>query len=246
LNKLTLKPSGFVETAGIPSERNLTVKNAEFTYWDYNGKTGATTVLKLVLIDDEGAEFVQYYSAGSPERICPSPDGKSLGAVGDAIGITNTSNLSIFIESLVRAGFPENKLGDDITVIIGLRFYAIAQDQPKRTGIKGKQSDFGKVILVVSKVLQMPWEKKPVFEVASETNDRVCIDKTVAYIKRLAMAAGGSISANEIGAAMYIDPEITADPDQKKIAFMALGSEVKDALSANGFTFEGENYIAPN
>jgi len=145
----------------------------------------------------------------------------------------------------VKAGFPENKLGDDITVIIGLRFYAIAQEQPKRVGIKGKPSDFGKVILVVSKILQMPWENKPIFDAAPDVNDKIIIDKAVAYIKSLAAAAGGSIPANKIGAALYTDPEILSDPDHDQIVVIALGNEVKAALSANGFTFEGTNYVAP-
>jgi hypothetical protein len=119
--KLSLRPSDFILGGGVPSERNLTVKTAEFCYWNYNGQADATTALKVVFLDDDGAEYIQYYSAGSPDRFKPSSDGKSLEPVGDASKVSKNSNFFLFIESLVEAGFPENKLSDDISVLIGLR-----------------------------------------------------------------------------------------------------------------------------
>ena len=160
MSKLSLRPSDFVLGGGVPSDRNLYITSAEFTYWDYNGQTAAITALKVAFTDDDGAEYLQYYSAGSPDRLKPSSDGKSLESIGDATGVTKNCNFSIFIESLVAAGFPENKLGDDIGVISGLRIFAVAKEQPKRAGIKGKVGE-SKVVLVVSKILLMPWDKKP-------------------------------------------------------------------------------------
>ena len=158
--RLSLKPSDFVLGGGVPSDRNLYITSAEFTYWDYNGQTAAVTALKILYTDDDGVESTQFYSAGSPDRLKPSSDGKSLESIGVATGITRNSNCSIFIESLVAAGFPENKIGDDIGVISGLRIFAVAKEQPKRAGIKGKVGE-SKVVLVVSKILLMPWDKKP-------------------------------------------------------------------------------------
>ena len=158
MNKISLKPSDFVVGGGVPSDRNLNIIDAEFTYWDYNGQAGATTALKITFTDDDGVQSIQYYSAGSPDRIRPSSDGKSLEPIGDAAGLNKNSNLSIFLESLVTAGFPENKLNNDISVLNGLRIYAVAKEQPKRAGIKDKFGD-SKVVLVASKILQMPWDK---------------------------------------------------------------------------------------
>jgi len=158
LYKLSLKPSDFVLGGGVPSDRNLYILDAVFTYWDYNGQASATTALKIAFTDDDGVRSIQYYSAGSPDRIRPSSDGKSLEPIGDAAGLNKNSNLSIFLESLVTAGFPENKLNNDISVLNGLRIYAVAKEQPKRAGIKDKFGD-SKVVLVASKILQMPWDK---------------------------------------------------------------------------------------
>jgi len=243
MSKLSLKPSDFITGGGVPSDRNLNIVSAEFTYWDYNGQTAAITALKVAYTDDDGAEYTQYYSAGSPDRLKPSSDGKSLESVGDANGLTSHSNCSIFLESLVEAGFPENKLADDISIINGLRIYSVAKEQPKRAGMKGKPGDT-KVVLVVSKIFKMPWDKKQKAEVVTEAVESEYVAKAAAIIARLAAAAGGSIGLPKIGAAIYTDPEILADPDHEKIAEVAFSNEVKVALLAYGFTFEGTNYLA--
>jgi hypothetical protein len=115
----------------------------------------------MVMEDDE--EATQYYSMGSANDWIPSEDGSQLMAVGKASSIRMTTNGGIFLKSLIDAGFPVDKLGDDITVLDGLQAHVIRVPAPKRPGLKRQNREDGKkfeeTILIVGEILTLPWEK---------------------------------------------------------------------------------------
>lgn len=164
-NAALLNPDSFVEGGGLIDDVDVTFKNCRFELFDYNGKAEPVPALKLVL-DVAGEDMTQYYSMGSTKDWIPGEDGKQLLSVGSATSIRLSSNGGVLLVSLVNAGFPADKLGDDISILEGLQCHMIQVPEPTRNMKKTKDQEekekkFGpKTILIVSEVQVLPWEKK--------------------------------------------------------------------------------------
>src|SRR3972149_11360171 len=134
---VSLRPSDAVEGGLVPVDRNLLWKKGRFNLFDYTtreGKVVATTVAyRLESVDDDGGEYTQQYSVGDPDRFTIENDGKTLGPEG--VTISKSCNFHILMNSAVNAGFPENKIGDDVSVLDGLYAHHIGIPEPKRSGL---------------------------------------------------------------------------------------------------------------
>ncbi len=157
----SLKPSDFSEATGL-WEGIGTVTAAVFETWDYGGEGPDTPAAKFTIQPEEGEEVEQYFSVGKLADWKPSKDGSRLLAVGRATGINTSSNFALLLASLVNAGYPEEKMTDDIGDFVGLVANFMRIPAPKRTGIKPKegQEDRVKTILTVGEIIKLPWEKK--------------------------------------------------------------------------------------
>lgn len=157
----SLKPSDMVEGGGLIQDEDLIVTGAQFTIFDYNGKAPAVPALELVLHREEegGGAVKQYYSVGKLTDWQPTEDGKGIAVIGKAEGISLDSNFGHFSLKLVNAGFPENKLLLDISVLVGLKAHFMREPAPKRSGLKREGGEGREdTILVPDKILKLPWE----------------------------------------------------------------------------------------
>lgn len=159
-------PENFVEGGGLLDDINVLFKETRIEMFDYNGKADAAApCLRVTMEDDDGAEHLQYFSMGKASDWQPSEDGTTVIAVGKATGIANSSNAAQLIASIVNAGFPTNKITDDIRWLEGIRAHLSRVPAPKRGGLVKKPREDGRVfedtILIVSEILQYPWDKKP-------------------------------------------------------------------------------------
>jgi hypothetical protein len=166
-NALNLNPEAFVEGGGLVDDVDVTFSKVRFEEFDYNGKAASPVPALKLVIDVAGDEITQYYSMGRLQDWIPSEDGKQLLQAGQATSIRLTSNGGIFLKSLVDAGFPADKLGEDVSILDGTQVHMIQVPEPSRPGLKKnkeqleKEEKFGpKTILVVSEVQTLPWEKK--------------------------------------------------------------------------------------
>jgi len=163
---VSIRPSEFVEGGAVPVDRNLLWKECRFNLFDYTRKTGevvATTVAaKITYQDDEGTEYEQQYSAGDPNRFQPSKDGKTLEALTESANLSKSSNYYILMNALINAGFPENRLGEDISVLDGLYTHNIGLPEPKRSGLVREpvEGARARVISVPDSIIKLPWENK--------------------------------------------------------------------------------------
>jgi len=163
---VSIRPSEFVEGGAVPVDRNLLWKECRFNLFDYTRKTGevvATTVAaKITYQDDEGTEYEQQYSAGDPNRFQPSKDGKTLEALTESANLSKSSNYFILMNALINAGFPENRLGEDISVLDGLYTHNIGLPEPKRSGLVREpvEGARARVISVPDSIIKLPWENK--------------------------------------------------------------------------------------
>ncbi|KKN62598.1 hypothetical protein LCGC14_0510090 [marine sediment metagenome] len=250
---ISLKPSSFVEGGIVPVDRNVTWKEARFNLFDYVKKSGekvaSTVALRVTFVEDDGTESEQQYSVGDPERFQPSEDGKELVAVGDAVALSKSSNYYLLMNALVNAGFPENRLGEDTSVLDGLYTYNIGLPEPKRSGLARPAVADGetvreRVLSVPSQILKLPWDKKGGAKTsakakASETE--ATDDEVIARaLKFVADALGEDESIIRKDLAVKVFKDLAKDPMKDAVAGLIFKDEFQVQLLAAGYTLDGE------
>src|SRR5574343_428545 len=156
----SLRPSDFSEATGL-FEGVGEITDAMFVTWDYGGEGPDIPAAKFTIQPEEGDEIEQYFSCGKDSDWKPSKDGSRLLAVGRATGINTSSNFALLLASMVNAGYPEDKMTDNIKDFIGLIANWMRVPAPKRPGLKPKegQEQRERTILTVGDVIKLPWEK---------------------------------------------------------------------------------------
>jgi len=249
---VSIRPSEFVEGGAVPVDRNLLWKECRFALFDYTKKTGEvvarTTAARVTYQDDEGNEYVQHYSASDPERFIPSQDGKTLVPVGSAQALSKSSNFYVLMNALINAGFPENKLGEDISVLDGLYTYNIGIPEPKRSGLVREERAEGareRVLSVPSQILKLPWESNK--------------GKAGRATPKGSAPAGDDGAEDAEADALALVTEMLADAESvtrqqvatrairgKKgaVAKFVFSAEFAQALAGAGFVLDGESITA--
>ncbi len=257
----SIRPSEFVEGGAVPVDRNLTWKECRFALFDYTRKSGekvaTTCAARITYVDDDGQEFVQHYSASDPERFVPSQDGKQLVAVGSAQALSKSSNFYILMNALINAGFPENRLSEDISALDGLYTYNIGLPEPKRVGLVREAPAEGvvareRVLSVPSQILRLPWEKKggksapvaakaavkgKVVAEAEESSDEEVTAKALGLVES-ALESAESVTRQKLAVKLFKD--LAKDPDKDAVARLVFQPEFQAALLANGYSVDGE------
>lgn len=153
---VSLRPSDAQHGTGLLDDVDVTLKQARFVTYDYDGKSPKPVLcLGVTMTDEAGEDHDQYYSAGDLQYFVPSNDGKKAMKAGNKDGLNDNTNAVLFLSSLVNAGFPEDKLGDDISAIEGTYCHVNRVAQPKRGADMAKD----RTILQVMKIHSLPWEK---------------------------------------------------------------------------------------
>jgi hypothetical protein len=152
-----LDPSQHSKGGKVP-DGDYTIKSVTCEMFDYQGKTALGPALCFVFDDGSGNTHEQYYSAGSAELLVPSDDKKRMvHPRRETAKWSEGSNASLMLASLMKAGFPKERLtGDDVTVFTGAKVTTTAVAQPKR-GLSNEKE--GGVISLVTKVLALPGQK---------------------------------------------------------------------------------------
>jgi hypothetical protein len=147
---------------GLIDDIDVTVLDAAFVQWDYNGNIDHEVLaLGIQYQDGDGKTYDQYYSAGELNYLVPSEDGSRAIPVSDKSQLSDSCNAWKFIASLIECGFPIDKLETgDIKAIVGMQCHVKQHAQPKRQGLirGGKNPDREPTVLLVSAILAMPGE----------------------------------------------------------------------------------------
>lgn len=164
-NSSFLAPSNQQEATGLIDNVDVTFNEVRVVLWDYNGKVpNLTPALQVTMGLDDDSVQVQYYSLGKATDWQPNEDGTQIVAVGKATGIATNSNAALLINSLVNAGFPENKVTDDVRFLEGLKVHMARVPAPKRGGAPKPPREDGRVfedtVLVAESIISFPWDKK--------------------------------------------------------------------------------------
>jgi hypothetical protein len=223
---VSINPDTFVQ-GGLIDDVDAILTAVRFAKFDYEGKSDAVLALKVNFTTPDGEPHEQYYSAGDLKRFQPSDDGLRAIPVAGAASLVVSSNASQFLISIVNAGFPKNKLGDDVSVFDGTGVHLRRVAQAERKGLsKPKEGDDRqKTILVVEKILFQPGTK-PTFTIGSGTT-----------VAKGAPAAGKSVGAPAAAASAPAAPA-GGDIDEKTAGYII------QVLSENGGSFN--KTILPN
>ena len=217
---------------GLVDDVDVTIKKARFVEWDYGGTIPKPSLAACFeMEDDEGNEHIQYFSGGDLKNWTPSEDGKRLDRAGSATTLNDNSNLSQLITSIINAGFPENKLDEDISIFEDMYCHVLRKAQPKRTGlIQPEEGERARTVLLVTEIHKMPWEKKgkktttktktkakakPAEDEEEEGGDDLSAKATEAVLEALIEADGGPISKVDLSKAVF--KKLTKDPDRNKV-----------------------------
>tara|TARA_Y100000310_G_scaffold120427_2_gene119202 strand:+ start:5683 stop:6459 length:777 start_codon:yes stop_codon:yes gene_type:complete len=251
---VSIRPSDFAEGGAVPVDRNLTWKKCLFNLFDYQGKAPATVAAMIVYVDDDGQEFEQQYSVGDPERFMPSSDGKTLVATGEAQSLSKSSNFSLLMNALINAGFPENRLSDDISTLDGLYTFNIGLPEPKRAGLArvavAGEPQREKVLSVPSQILRLPGEKgkgRAATRVPAATAGEEDgggdedADITAKALEFVASHLDGDGVTTRQKLAVAVFKDLAKDPDKDAIAGLIFVPEFAGALLANGYAVAGDN-----
>lgn len=248
----SLRPSEFV-SGGLIDDVNVEITAASFVEWDYQGKIPQPVLaVKVTMQPEDGDEAVdQFYSAGDLKNWMPSKDGKRAVKVGTASSLNNGSNFAQFITSLVNAGFPEDKIADDVTFMVGTQGHVKRVPQPKRSGIIRGGGTEGRepTVLLMTKIDALPGEgkkgKKSTTKKASASTPSTPnasseeIDgKAVGAVLAVLAEQGGSVSKAKLSAAVF--HQLKDDPQRNLVVARAY---TDDFLGADGqpWSYDGSS-----
>lgn len=185
---VSLNPETFSEGGGLINDVEGEWKEFRFEMKDLKGGSNLSPYLACNFVAD-GEEYELNWSCGGAAFWEPSGDGKSLKAKGSAKGINKGSNLGIFLASLYNAGFPKDKLGNDIQVLNGMVAHMIRVPAPERRGLSQPEPGRERTIPTVHKIVKLPWDKAKAKGKAGKAQEAVPeLEETVAAIIMNALA----------------------------------------------------------
>lgn len=156
--RISMNPDTFT-AGGLINDIDITITDAQTTTWDMNGAVDPSTpFLAVEMTDPNGTAHVQYYSAGKPEDWQPEDSGEGFVSESGKTGINGTTNLGMFLASLVEAGFPKEMLDDgNLKCVIGTQAHVV-QKVLERQGLirTGKNASRPNQVLLVSKINALP------------------------------------------------------------------------------------------
>lgn len=256
---VSFAPDAFLKGGGLIDDVDATIETARFATYDYDGKIQNPVLALHVILKVDGEEEAhdQWYSAGDLAHFVPSNDGCRVIPTGSKTGLSDGSNLFVFLTSLGNAGYDMNKLADgDISVLDGLRAHWVRIPQPKRSGLPSQAAGPGgqqreKTILTVQKVLGEAKGKgkvaagkttagkaAPAKAPAPATNGDNDLDETLqGLVMEIIAEAGGSIAKKDLAGKVFKAAPKTSSPKEK--AAMSKRAFDDEFLSAGPWEYDG-------
>lgn len=153
---VSLNPDNAVQ-GGLIDDIDVEITDALAVMWDYNGQQAAGPALAVEFTDVNGAQHIQYYSCGKAEDWVAHESGEGFVPVSGKTGFNNNTNINMFMDSLVKAGFPKEYLTGNVKVIIGTKGHVL-QHITERKGLirTGKNADRPSSVLLISKITELP------------------------------------------------------------------------------------------
>lgn len=241
----SLRPKDMVEGGGPPMGLNLTVKQARIVIWDYDDpkRNISTLAAQIQTVDDQGNQYKQYYSAGDPNRFTPSEDGRRAVPRGSATSLNNNTNLAVLMQSIINAGFPEDKLGgatgDDISSIEGLYAYWDGTPAPERKGLSGAR--VGQLLSVPVKIHRLPWDNQQGAQQGQAVQGGVgSPEMEDAAVGVLEAALNGKQEITRQDMSRFVFRHLRGNPQRNEISAYIFSPAFAEVAKMAGFALDGE------
>jgi len=259
---VSFNPKTFV-SGGLLDDVDVTLKNACFEMFDYDGKADPAPALGIDLVTGEEADdekpMRQHWSCGSAESWAPSDDKMELVPIGKDSVLRKTTNLAMLFKSCTEAGMPDAILDTGrASIFEDLKVHVRRVDAPKRgnlptggvrRGRDGKDYEKDNKILCIEKIYEpFPWDvKKPAGKAAGKKSAEPKAEPTAsdidakakAVLIQLIAAGEGKTSKKEIPTKGFVLLDKN-DPDMNKV----FGCLLKDPwITANGFQVAADGTI---
>jgi hypothetical protein len=208
---ISINPETFVD--GGLFDGLLTITGAKFVDdFDYGGKQKKTLAAIISFTDEDGNTNEQAYTCGDPKKFTPSEDGTKLVPVGNTKQLYRGSNFFLLMQETVNAGFPTDKLSDDITCVVGLHADFTRKAQADLTNRKGVGKE-GATILVPTEIITLPGEDGDRFEASKKAKPKAGKKTTPKAAKKEEKAAAPAVDSDVNEAAIEAITGILADND---------------------------------
>lgn len=246
----SLLPQDFAAGGALPDGEYIIAGAAAATF-NYGGKGPDTPAIHITYVNADGEPVEQYYSAGKMDFLSPSDDGKRfVNPSGEEARIQKNSNAAAFLGSIIKGGFPVEKLTDDVSVFAGSRVLIRNEAQPKRPGIKDEKE--GKTIPLVERYLG---EAKggsakgataghatatPQTAASSASTNGQLDEAAVTAVQEALAEANGSLTRLKLGTAIMLKLSKQKDPNMAAIKKLATDAAWLAAQAeAGGWTSDG-------
>ncbi len=141
-----VQAGAFVPNIGVMTIVKAVVGRDDYEFPKNSGTMIERTAVLFTVKDSTGDTFEKplALSIGKPETFWASSDGKKIESDPNREGgISKGCNFYKWLTSAIDAGFPQNKVGDDVTVFEGLSYEAMAiptSGSGEINGVKGIKS----------------------------------------------------------------------------------------------------------
>jgi hypothetical protein len=189
-----------------------------------------------------GRERTELYSMGKAQ-LKPSADGKQfLPLVEGAKPHKGCSGIQ-FLVALIQAGFPADRIGNDVSVIEGTVVFLRAKPRPKTGNAEIDKNNDGKTITLPDRVISLPGEgsaakKSPTGPKKPAVARPAPAVAATPSVEADAPAAAGDFDAD--AEAVKIVSDVLAKADNNTVARNQIGGKVFGALAKVKPTLSGE------
>lgn len=161
---LSFAPDDMAEGGGLLDNIRATITGGAFEVTNYGGKAKQKVfAARLDLEEQNGtAHEDQWWKMGDVEDWVAINGGRGFDRAGVKDAVNKGTNFGIFMNSLIDAGFPADKLTPDIGCLFGLEAHFQQQIVEGRDKIKSKDGskEYDPKVLCVAEIFSFPWEKK--------------------------------------------------------------------------------------
>ncbi len=185
------------DATGFLDGATVTITSFKAGMFDYGGTRAAVPALVVSFFNPavpaDKQPRPENYTVGSGEHRVPSEDGKRFKVFGGKKGLAKDSKGDRLIKSIIAAGFPKDKITDDVTVFEKMVCTVRTEALPK---IEGNEK--AGHVLLVDKIVTLPWDNKGEVPTAAAAAPAASAPKAPAPVATGAAApAGGSFMSDE-------------------------------------------------
>jgi len=218
--KVSLRPDQFAEGGGLLDDFDGVIADIRFVMTNYDGLLSEAvpvcSIRYAVDGDDVGTDLL---SVGGKGDFIPDDSGMGLIALKSKTTLTKKSKFGMFMEALVTAGFPLNRMEDEINYLVGLEGHFLRKIVEFR-GLAKKKDERDSTVMVCTKIIKLPWDqairgKGKKGAAASVAVDAGLADTVAGIIRDVVIGAGGEMAKKDVMSALFKSDAVKGLDDRK-------------------------------